>query len=98
MTVDLKMIISDDTDASVEALNAAREDAHKLSDSELVEFSQLEHRVCGSNSDYVTDEFEKRMSSYGCPADRITATQIDYIAPSETLKQFSERIRDDREF
>jgi hypothetical protein len=92
------IIDMEDTTMTVEELIVKRETVSTMTDADLVEFAAIERNETGSNSDYVTEEFEKRMAQYGCPFKRLVATQIDYIAPSETIKQFAERIRDDQEF
>lgn len=83
---------------TVEELIATRETVGTMTDDQLRDFAQVERAECGSNSDYVTEEFESRMKKHGCPADRVAATQINYIAPSETLRQFARRIAQDKEF
>lgn len=83
---------------TVEELISKRETVETMTDDELVVFAWEEKSECGSNSDYVVDEFEKRMVSHGCPTDRVAATQIDYINSTESLKQFAERIRNDQDF
>lgn len=68
----------------------------RVTDAELV--AELDARSYFSQSDFFVREFERRMHAYGCPWPRIRETQIDYITSGETLKQFAERIRDDRSF